>query len=251
MKAFIFVLVALGLLASAQFDCMPIIHHKDVKKAYQYNFKSVWHKDGQPDTMTLEDGYSEYFMNLCGHTTFDCDNAEASVCLRTPLFTTSVIGVLQTQTWLPANDSTILPGQGLMVVYGGGESCGTAGSANRALIYLICDESTTGHFEGGAQRSSDCGYTFRYRTPAACGKEVPYNTGNGLDGAGIFLIILFVALVLYIVIGIILNMAVFHKEGPFIQMFPHYSFWVSLPGLVVDGCKFIAHGFKKGDYISV
>ena len=153
---------------------------------------------------------------------------------------------------MAANDSTIEQGKGLMVVYGDGDECLGAGTGNRALIYLICDESTTGRFEGGAQRTSDCGYTFRYRTPAACGKEVPYSTGEGgLDGAGVFLIILFVALILYILIGIILNKVVFHKEGPFVQMLPHYSFWVSLPGLVIDGCKFIGHGFKKGDYVSV
>jgi len=251
MKSILFVCLILCCAVLAQQDCEPIIQHKDTKKAYQYNLKTVWHKDGDRDTMTFEDGNSAYYMNLCGHTTFDCGDKDASVCVRTPLFTTNALGVLKTQTWMAANDSTITPGKGLMVVYGEGGECLSPGLGTRALIYLICDESTTGHFEGGAQRYDDCGYVFRYRTPAACGKEVPYKAEGGIDGAGVFLIILFIALILYIVIGIVLNMVVFHKEGPFIQMFPHYSFWVSLPGLIVDGCKFIAHGFKKGDYVSV
>ena len=30
-----------------------------------------------------------------------------------------------------------------------------------------------------------------------------------------------------------------------------YEFWITLPGLIKDGVLFIAHGFKKGDYVTL
>ena len=55
---------------------------------------------------------------------------------------------------------------------------------------------------------------------------------------------------LYVGIGMVLNWKLRGAQN-FQEMFPNYEFWKSLPGLVVDGCKFVMHGFKKGDYVTV
>ena len=51
------------------------------------------------------------------------------------------------------------------------------------------------------------------------------------------LIIIAVLVVLYFAVGIPVMHFVFKKNG--LEMIPFVIFWTSLPGLVVDGCKFI------------
>jgi len=247
---FVAVLALLVVLASAQKDCVPVIQYPSIKKAYRYNLKSIYHQDGMPDTLTYDDGSSAYFINPCGHTTFDCDNADASVCLRTPLYTTAVLGVLESQQWMAANDSSIAPGKGLMVIYGDGDECPAPGTGDRAILYLVCDESGTGGDLEFLGKTDDCAYSFRYRTTAACGTEVSYGNSGDTVALALLLILIF-GFILYFVVGWILNKFVFHKEGSFFELLPQYLFWSSLPGLLKDGCLFIAHGFKKGDYVSV
>ena len=55
---------------------------------------------------------------------------------------------------------------------------------------------------------------------------------------------------LYFAVGMVVNWKV--RGATTVQeMIPNRTFGISLPSMVVDGCKFIMHGCKKGDYVSV
>ena len=59
-----------------------------------------------------------------------------------------------------------------------------------------------------------------------------------------------VGVALYFAVGMVVNWKV-RGATSVVEMIPNRTFWMALPGMVVDGCKFIAHGCKKGDYVSV
>lgn len=69
-----------------------------------------------------------------------------------------------------------------------------------------------------------------------------------------YLFIIYYSLVVLIVVYFV-GFGIFNyfvKGGRSIpEIIPNYEFWTSLPGLVVDGVKFIARGFKKDEYSTV
>lgn len=73
--------------------------------------------------------------------------------------------------------------------------------------------------------------------------------GRSLDWAGVFLIIFFVVVFVYIALGCALNI---RKGTRGLSAFPHLAFWGSAYGLVKDGCCFVwrkLRGFgRKVDY---
>jgi hypothetical protein len=62
---------------------------------------------------------------------------------------------------------------------------------------------------------------------------VPSSASSKFPGGGVFLILLFIPLFVYFLVGMALN---YKNSGA--ATIPHKDFWVSLPGLVVSGCKF-------------
>ena len=79
------------------------------------------------------------------------------------------------------------------------------------------------------------------------------SSGGGLSFGSIVLIIIAVLVVLYFAVGIPVMIFVFKKTG--IEIIPFVSFWMMIPGLVLDGCKFILGLFpcfkKKEGYSDV
>lgn len=60
----------------------------------------------------------------------------------------------------------------------------------------------------------------------------------------LFIISLACLLVLYFILGAIYQKQ-FKDPQTFADYIIHRNFWFSIPGLVKDGCLFIARGFKK------
>ncbi len=58
-----------------------------------------------------------------------------------------------------------------------------------------------------------------------------------MSGGSIFIIILVVLIIVYVVAFVIFNK--FKRQATGIDMLPHRTFWISLPGLARDGGKFL------------
>lgn len=79
-----------------------------------------------------------------------------------------------------------------------------------------------------------CIYDLKFPTPIACGGG---GAGEkGISGGTVFLIIVLVSVFLYVVIGCIYNVK--KNLMPVSEACPHKTFWLSIPGLVKDGCVF-------------
>jgi len=84
-------------------------------------------------------------------------------------------------------------------------------------------------------------YTFAWTSQHVC----PVKSGDGgggsddggISGGWIFIIIMIGVAFLYFVIGLLVKKFAFGAEG--IDIIPNVTFWKALPGLVVDGHKFV------------
>jgi len=137
-------------------------------------------------------------------------------------------------------------GEGVTVEYSLGEHCpGSTGTASK--IHVICGKDE--QVSSLSVSSDGCTITAVIKSKAGCGEEAPY-----VDGGEVFsivvLVLLLVGVIAYIGIGMFVNYK-FRGAQTVPEMIPHKEFWMSIPYLIVDGVKFIAHGFKKGDYVSV
>ena len=244
------VVVAAAMLVSAQVDCQPVIKQSDGKN-YQYNLTALCHASGEIDIFTTRDEQGNYyFINFCGPTSAACTTG-STVCMRDPYFNNFGCGMLDTQKW--ADSPSVKPGEGLQVTYENGEECSTDGAKRSSVITLQCDPNEP---EGiiDTVEVKDCHYTFTFRSAHACGKPAS-GGGGGSGGAGetaalVILIILLVAVAVYFAAGAVYQKKVKGAQAPR-EYVIHSDFWCALPGMVVDGCKFIAHGCKKGDYVQV
>lgn len=73
---------------------------------------------------------------------------------------------------------------------------------------------------------------------------------SGLSFGSIMLIAIGACIVLFFVIGIPIQYFVRHKRG--LEMIPLFSFFASIPGLVLDGVKFIfSPCCRKKDYTPI
>jgi len=237
-------LVVASFVAAEPFNCTAIITESGGK--YQYNLTSLYHDVQFSDSLYYMSSTGDLtYINLCGDTTTVCSPA-SPVCKRSGLWSTMGFGDLETQNIKQLELSGYDRGNGVTVEYTKGEYCpGTSGSA--AKLHIVCgtDEAVT-----SLSISSDgCTVTATIKSKAGCGVLV-----GGLSGGELFativLILLAVGIVLYIAIGMIVNWKV--KGAQTVpEMIPHKDFWVSIPFLVRDGCKFIGHGCKKGDYLTL
>lgn len=240
------VVAAAAMLVQGQVDCQPIIKQSDGKR-YQYNLTGLCHASGEIDIFTTRDSQGNYyFINFCGPTSAACTTG-STVCMRDPYFNNFGCGMLDTQKW--ADSSAVKPGEGLQVTYENGEDCNTNGQKRSSVITLQCDPNEP---EGiiDTVEAKDCHYVFTFRSALACGKPVSGGGGAGETAALVILILLLVAVVVYFAAGAVFQKKVKGAQTPR-ELIIHGDFWCALPGMVVDGCKFIAHGFKKGDYVQV
>lgn len=265
MKAAVWALAAAAAVASAQKDCTPVIKQAD-GKYYKYNLKPLNHAPGDIDIFTTRDDQGNYYyVNFCGPMSQQCTSS-ASVCKATMAWVYVDVGMSDTQQWSDSPD--VAPGKGIKVTYSNGEDCDQVSNAvveggrnctgpnakNRAIITLNCDPNVPeGYFDTVTQNG--CDYVFTFRTMHACGEvaghaDIHITIDLGEVFAIVILVLILVSVVLYFGLGALYQMKFKNAQTPG-EYIIHSEFWLSLPGLVVDGCKFIAHGFRKGDYVSV
>jgi hypothetical protein len=242
-----FVVAALCSLVCGQTDCKPKITELD-GSVTQYDLSALCHKDGAPDVYTLDVGNHRYYINLCGTVTADCPSG-STVCEREDDTIYHSCGMLSTQSWYPTFD--VEPGQGLTAVYSDGDAC-DSGLQRESTVNLVCDTTTEGILENVLE--GDCSYIFSFRSKYACGVSEGSDESKSKSGSDVVglvvLIILICATVVYFVGGAVYQKKVKNAQG-LRELTIHNEFWCALPGLVADGCNFILHGCKKGDYLKV
>jgi len=250
MKSFAIGFIALcvmGLVAADPFNCTNIVVDDKHGKAWQYDLTSLYHDNTFSDSLYFQSSNGDLtYFNLCGVTTTTC-SPSSPVCKRSGLWSTMGYGDLHTQQMVVIEKEDVDSGKGVTVHYTNGEYCpGTAGSSS--TIHVVCgtDEVVT---ELSLSRDG-CSITATIVSQAGCGFAAPYSGGSGETAAIVILVLLLVGVILYIAIGMFVNWK-FKGAENVVDMIPQREFWMSVPGLVVDGCKFIGHGFKKGDYVSI
>jgi len=258
MNSLSFVVLALmAMTVFAQDDpykCNPNISYPSKKKTFYYDFTSLYHDISGVDTLMKRFDSNVMYINPCGVCSSSCITPDTSACLRTADWDYLSAGILKTQKITASNWKQAEMGKSAMITYSDGDSQKCAGNKKRSTtIHIICEPTASAAYFMDDYIAKDCKYTFYLYSATGCGTQVPYRGGasGGEAFATAVLIIFFVGLFLYFVIGFCLNKFVWHKEGSFVELLPNYIFWSSLPSLIADGCKFIAHGFKKGDYVTV
>jgi len=200
----------------------------------------------------------KYTINMCdGVPTCSSD---AAVCMEdddaaTHADDTATLGRLTKKSALSLGGDD--PGQGCVILYGDGDEC--PGSHYTSTILVLCDPQQ--HTPLVTVLPDDCDYSFQVITKYGCGsiatssEEQELDSGSSEDDVGeiialVILILLFVSVILYFALGAIYQKKR-HDASTFREYVIHSEFWCSLPGLVVDGVKFIFRGCKKADYTPV
>ena len=252
---------ALAIIAAFAACCSAIAcigrvsNHAD-KKTYQYDLTQLNHADGEFDTLFYRATSGDYFyINVCGQSGAACSDLTAAVCMRTVDYDFYSHGSFNHQTFGPNENATA--DTGISIAYTNGDQCEGSGERRSTNVLIFCKaEANPGYIYDA---TVNCTATLRLYSSAGCGKEVDYDSslnpgvwpGSGGDTAAIvILVILIVGIVLFFGGGA-LYIWRFKDHSTFTDFIIFYDFWVDLPGLIKDGVLFIAHGFKKGDYVSV
>lgn len=111
-------------------------------------------------------------------------------------------------------------------------------------IYLYCEEDTTPTFKF-ISVTNDL-LEGAYQGPCTFEKTEEKSISTG----SIILITFFVVLIIYFVLGWVINVYVRKAEG--YEKIPNYSFWSSLPTFIKDGCIYTCRGKSaKSAYVSI
>ena len=233
--------LALAMCVAGSVDCTPTLTQSD-GKSYHYDLTKLGHAAGVKDTLTYRDqARNNFYVNMCGPSSEECPAGNA-VCMKTGMSDYVGIGKAETQKW--EDSDKIEPGHGLQVTFSDGEECDIGNF--ETVITLKCDPQVEGAID--AVDIGECWYAMTVRSKHACATG---SSGGSSDiVALVILLVLVCAVVLYFAGGAVYQKKV-HDPQSAREYVIHNSFWCALPGMVVDGCKFIAHGCKKGDYVSV
>ena len=258
MKALTFVvLAAVAMTALSQDDpyqCQKNISYTKQKKTFFYDFTPLYHDASGLDTIMKRFDSNVMYFNPCGICSSKCYTPDSAVCLRAASWVYYSSGDLKTQVISASNWKSAQVGKSAMISYTNGDSGECEKDRKRSTdLHVICDPTAVAAYFMEDYSVKDCKYTFYLYSAAGCGTEVPYqgSSNGGETFATVVLILFFVGFPLYFIIGFCLNKFLWKKEGSTLELLPNYIFWSSLPSLIVDGVKFIAHGFQKGDYVSI
>jgi len=252
MKFFVVAALLLAALVAAEpFNCTGVVQDYKRGKAFEYDLSSLYHSPEFSDSLFYQFPndplHPNVYVNLCGKTTTQC-SPSSPVCKVSSLWNTVGYGQLETQEFVLVEKEGVESGKGVTIHYSNGEYCPSTGYT-KSTIHVVCGTSET--ITTASVDSDGCGIEITISSAAGCGKEVAFEgTSAGETAAIVILVLLLVGVILYIAIGMFVNWK-FKGASSVVEMIPQREFWMSVPGMVVDGCKFIAHGFKKGDYVSV
>ena len=138
-------------------------------------------------------------------------------------------------------ENTDGPGTGVIMVMKNG-ICN--GGERLVTVTFTCDKSILNPTSMEVVEFPICVFQIRIRAAEACPvAPTPTSTpgggtttGGSTVGGVVFIIILVVVIALYLSSGIAYNK--FRENETGLKLLPHRSFWLSLPGLFVEGCRF-------------
>lgn len=113
------------------------------------------------------------------------------------------------------------------------------------VVYIECSKDFVGKPTAINIEEPQCDDTYfiRFKHADGCPKSESSPSSpatpkkKGLSVGSIMLIIIFVSFIVYVIAGVIVNLAIRKKEGR--EIFPNTTFWADLPFLVKDGFMFI------------
>lgn len=130
-------------------------------------------------------------------------------------------------------------GKNLVLHYTGDNATLSGGiKLRQSSISLICVSDSLSNDFTVQELKGDVDYVFTLRSPHACLVPNP-----GLSAGSVLLILFFVAVVVYIVGGILFLR--FYRGASGVEMIPNYEFWKGFPLLVKDGMVFTFRGCKS------
>ena len=233
--------LALAVCVAGNVDCTPKLVPSD-GKTYHYDLTKLGHAPGVADTLTYRDtARNTFYVNMCGPSSEGCPAGNA-VCMKTGMFDYVGIGKAETQKW--EDSDKVEPGHGLQVTFSEGEECDIGNF--QTVITLKCDPHEEGTIE--TVEIGECWYAMTLRSKHACASG---SSGSGGDTAALVILIIILCVAVIYFGGGVIYQKKFKDAQSARELVIHNAFWCALPGMVVDGCKFIAHGCKKGDYVSV
>jgi len=180
-----------------------------------YDLRSL--KREQGEDWTIKDSKTQYLLNVCHKILYPnsgLKNADATGAIVTGDPKVSSLGEYNTRPYLQ--------GDKLVLEYKSGDPCPNTESYKKTtLISFICDKTVDNLgqpvFVG---QSNDCGYFFEWRTPAACPTKRKIDT---MGGWSVFLTIMFIAISVYLIGGVIYNRIIYNASG--VYQLPHWEFW--------------------------
>jgi len=227
------------LVACFALNCKPKLGGK------QFDLSGLCHDATTADYVARDEDQNTYNFNICGPVTDGGSMQEctdASVCQKTPANVRINAGRTESQKFKLISDKN--PGKGIIVTYGEGDVC-SAGDVRETDIYIYCDKKVSDPVIKPVDEEDHCSYVIKMESKYGC----PAGDA-GETFAMVVLIILAVAIVLYFGLGAVYKWKV-KEASTFSEFIIHGEFWLALPLLIKDGCQFIFHGCKKGDYVSV
>ncbi|OWF54291.1 Cation-dependent mannose-6-phosphate receptor [Mizuhopecten yessoensis] len=117
-------------------------------------------------------------------------------------------------------------------------------------ILLTCDQSQEGTLvaQGPLPDPSSPDYYFGLQSKYVCPGNSPGGGGksSAMSVGSILCIAVLVIALVYVIGGMSIN--VFYRKHIGIERFPNASFWLLVPGLIKDGCKFVITRGKTTTY---
>lgn len=257
MRSTVLVMALLFGAACAMVTCKKTIADTTNKRSYEYDLSPLNHPDDTyVDTLWYRTNDNEiYYVNFCGQTASDCETQDVSVCIRQQdgenyKYTSG--GKTSTQKITIAEASGQTPSTSVTVTYSDGGSCGSG--KHKTKIYVNCQPTANPGYFYNIDQPNSCEATLYMWAASGCGTDVPYTGptggGGGETAAIVILVLLLVAVVVYFAGGALYQWRVKQAQTPS-EFIIHRDFWCALPFLIKDGALFIAHGCKKGDYVSL
>jgi len=263
MRGLVFIALALLAATAAAIECTGTVSDVKNHRSYKFDLSSLHHDDSTyVDTLWYRtDDNVIYYVNFCGQTASACESDDTSVCIRVPSgedYQYNSGGKTSSQKITVAEAKDQSPSSSVTVTYSDGDSC--SGGKYKTKIYVNCQQTANpGYFYNIEQSSGNCDATLYMWAAAGCGTEVPYvdppveddsSASAGETVAIVILVVALVGIVVYFAAGAVYKWKVDGASEPS-EFIIHKDFWMSIPFLVKDGVLFIAHGFKKGDYVSI
>lgn len=204
------------------------------------------------------DGYI-YRANICGPVSSACEGDSSAVATQWTSYSSciSILGRMYDiwgtslppkVAYLDASD----PNKGFSLTYSGGDYCFNMMSyIDRSVTFNFNCDSAKGSFTDASESTTLCQYTYNFKTKLACVSPSKSDSAalqaaqsQGLSRGSKFLLVLFVASLLYCGLGIAYNK--YTGDMSIVESIPHKDFWMEIPALAGDGISFTLTKVKSG-----